>query len=127
MSDYFTASTLTSELSIVRTYVYGMAFIGIVAWIYRAFLYNLFNKKLEYTVTCVNNFKNDIIEIGLKPTGGPLAYEAGQFAFVDYEGAYKNEPHPFTISNHPSDGNLRFTVKALGDYIADLQTSLEEG
>ena len=33
--------TLTSELPIVRTYVYGMALIGIAAWFYKAFLYNL--------------------------------------------------------------------------------------
>ena len=123
----FNVSTLTSELPIVRTYVYGMAFIGIIAWIYRAFLYNIFNKKLDYTVTSVNNFENDITEIVLKHADKQLAFNAGQFAFVAYDGANNNEPHPFTISNHPSDGFLRFTVKALGDYTADLQTSLKEG
>jgi predicted ferric reductase len=104
-----------------------MALIGIIAWIYRAFLYNFFNKKLDYTVASVNNFENDITEIELKPVNAQLAFEAGQFAFVEYDGANINEQHPFTISNHPSNGNLRFTVKALGDYTADLQTSLKEG
>lgn len=120
-------STLTSELPIVRTYVYGTAFIGIIAWIYRAFLYNIFNKKLDYTVTTIKHFENDTMEILLKPAIKKLAFEAGQFTFVSYDGINKNEPHPFTISNHPSDDHLRFTVKALGDYTADLQTSLKEG
>ena len=41
--------SLTSELPIVRTYVLIMALIGIIAWFYKAFLYNLFNRKLNYT------------------------------------------------------------------------------
>jgi len=119
--------TLTSELPIVRTYVYGMAFIGIISWFYRAFLYNIFNKKYSYTVASIKRFENDVIEILLKPVNKKLSFEAGQFAFVAYDGMNKKEPHPFTISNHPSDDHLRFTVKALGDYTADLQTSLKEG
>ena len=35
--------------------------------------------------------------------------------------------HPFTISSNPSDENIRFTIKALGDYTANLQTLLKEG
>ncbi len=120
-------STLTSELPIVRTYVYGMALIGIIAWIYRAFLYNIFNKKLTYTVNSIKRFENDVMEILLKPSKKKLAFDAGQFSFVSYEGINKNEPHPFTISNHSSDDHLRLTVKALGDYTADLQTSLKDG
>ena len=123
----FNVPTLTSELPIVRTYVYGMAFIGIIAWFYRAFLYNIFNKKLDYTVTTVKHFENDTMEILLKPAFKKLVFEAGQFVFVAYDGINKNESHPFTISNHPSDDHLQFTVKALGDYTADLQASLKEG
>lgn len=119
--------TLTSQLPIVRTYVYLMAAIGIIAWFYRAFLYNLFNKKLSYTVEKVKHFENDITEFILKPAGKKLAFEAGQFAFVSLQDKNLKEPHPFTISSHPSEESLRFTVKALGDYTSDLQTSLDEG
>jgi len=119
--------TLTSELPIVRIYVFGMALLGIVAWFYRAFLYNLFNKKLNYTVDSIKRFDDDIIEISLKADKKQLVYQAGQFTFVSFKGINRQEPHPFTISSHPSDENLRLTVKALGDYTADLQTSLKEG
>ncbi len=119
--------TLTSQLPIVRTYVYLMALIGIVAWFYRAFLYNIFNKKLNYDVVAIKRFKNDMMEILLKPLNKKLVFEAGQFAFISFENINKNEPHPFTISGYSSDDNLRLTVKALGDYTADLQTSLKEG
>ncbi len=123
----FNVPTLTSELPMVRAYVYGMAFIGIIAWFYRAFLYNIFNKKLGYTVTSVKHFENDTMEIALQADNKKLKFEAGQFSFVSYDGINKKEPHPFTISNHPSDDYMRFTVKALGDYTADLQTSLKVG
>ncbi|MGH1365463.1 MAG: ferredoxin reductase family protein [Calditrichia bacterium] len=124
----FFVPTLTSELPIVRSYVYGMALIGIASWFYKAFLYNLLNKKLDYTVDTIKRFKNDVVEITLKPiTNTRLAFAAGQFAFVAYDGLNNKEPHPFTISNHPDEDHLRFTVKALGDYTADLQTKLKEG
>lgn len=123
----FNVPTLTSELPIVRVYVYGMAFIGIGAWFYKAFLYNFFNKKLKYKVDSIKHFENDITEIELVAENKRLSFEAGQFAFVSLEGMNKQEQHPFTISNHPSEDNLRFTVKSLGDYTSDLQTLLVEG
>ncbi len=119
--------TLTSELPIVRGYVYGMALIGIAAWFYKAFLYNLFNRKLKYSVDSIKRFGNDISEIVLKPDKKNLTFQAGQFAFVSFKGINRQEAHPFTISNHPSDNGLRFTIKALGDYTSNLQTSLNEG
>ena len=122
----FFVPTLISNLPIVRIYVYGMALVGIIAWFYRAFLYNVFNKKLNYTVDTIKRFENDVMEILLKPSKKKLTFEAGQFAFASFDGINKNEPHPYTISNHFSDDHLRFTVKALGDYTADLQTSLNE-
>lgn len=119
--------TLTSQLPIVRSYVYGMALIGILSWFYKAFLYNLFNKKLKYTVDSVKHFNNDTTELTLIPEGKKLDFHAGQFTFVSFEGLNNNEAHPFTISNHPSDPNLRLTIKSLGDYTADLQSSLKSG
>ncbi len=119
--------TLTSQLPLVRTYVYGMALIGIIAWIYKAFLYNIFNKKLDYSVSSVKHFENDTTEIQLIPVNKNLAFEAGQFSFVSFEGMNKNEAHPYTISNHPSEDYLRLTIRALGDYTADLQSSLIKG
>lgn len=122
----FYVPTLTSQLPIVRSYVYGMALIGVIAWFYRAFLYNIFNKKLNYSVSSVKHFDNDITEIHLSPKKNKLAFDAGQFTFLSFNELYKNETHPFTISSHPSEENLRITIKALGDYTADLQSSLNE-
>ena len=108
--------SLIKELPLTRVYVFGMAIIGIGAWIYRAFLYGLFNKKLDYTVTSVNEMGNRITEIYLQNKSKALQYNAGQFAFFTFPEISKKEQHPFTISSHPLNDKLRITVKNLGDY-----------
>jgi predicted ferric reductase len=119
--------TLISQLPIVRTYVFGMAFIGIACWIYRAFLYDLFVKKLDYTVESVKNFGDQVVEATLKPVSEKLIFKAGQFAFFRFDETGSKEAHPFTISSHPDDDNLRISVKALGDYTSNLQKNLKAG
>jgi predicted ferric reductase len=119
--------TLTSELPIVRTYVYGMAIIGIISWIYTVFLYRLFNRRLSYVVTSTKRFDNDVIEISLKATDQQLQYKPGQFAFFSFDGIGTKEVHPFTLSSNPKEDHLRITVKALGDYTSQLQTTLKQG
>lgn len=108
--------SLIKELPLTRVYVFGMAAIGIGAWFYKAFLYGLFNKKLDYTIASVNDLGNRIIEIHLKNKGKALQFNAGQFAFFTFPALSKKEQHPFTISSHPLSDILRLTVKDLGDY-----------
>jgi predicted ferric reductase len=119
--------SLIKELPITRVYVFGMAAIGISAWIYRAFLYRLFNKQLDYTVSSVQNLGQGIAEIKLKPDGDNLIFRAGQFAFFTFPTLSKREQHPFTISSHPYQDGLRITVKGLGDYTDDFSTKIKEG
>lgn len=109
-------NSLIKELPLVRTYVFGMSIIGFGAWFYRVFLYGLFNKKLNYEISSVVNLTNGITEIMLKTKEPPLSFKAGQFAFFTFPSLSKREQHPFTISSHPSNDELRITVKGLGDY-----------
>lgn len=121
-------SSLIKELPITRVYVFGMAFIGIGAWFYRAFLFALFNKKLDYTVNTIKDLGNGITEITLLPKKDPLGFKAGQFAFFTFPSISKWEQHPFTISSHPHDKeHLRITIKGLGDYTNGLANKLNKG
>lgn len=119
--------SLIQELPITRIYVFGMATLGIVSWVYRAFLYGLFNKKLSYTVQKISDLGFGMSEIQLAPTGNTLSYEAGQFAFFRFPALSKKEQHPFTISNSPNDAGVRVTVKSLGDYTGELGQKLNVG
>lgn len=109
-------NSLIKELPITRIYVFGMAFAGAIAWFYRAFLYNLFNKKFNYTISGIKELGQGITEIKLKTTSENLIFKAGQFAFFTFPSLSKKEQHPYTISSHPYDDGIRITVKNLGDY-----------
>jgi len=122
-----TVKSLISELPITRVYVFGMALVGISAWVYRAFLFNLFNKKLEYKVSEVINKSNGIVEITMKPQETSLKFLAGQFAFFNFPSVSKTEQHPFTISSHPDKENIRITVKNLGDYTKNFDEKVQVG
>jgi len=119
--------SLIKELPITRVYVFGMSFIGVAAWIYKAFLFNLFNKKLPYRVKSFKILTNDIVEIEMEHTTNKLNYIAGQFAFFTFPSISKREQHPFTLSSHPHDDFLRLTIKALGDYTSKLVSDLKIG
>jgi len=47
--------------------------------------------------------------------------------FLSFDGKDLAEPHPFTINNHRTDSDLRFSIKALGDHTSRLQTELNDG
>ena len=119
--------SLIKELPLVRIYVFGMAIIGVGAWFYKVFLYGIFNKKLDYVVSSVNNLGNCITEIYLKATGTKLKFKAGQFAFFTFPSLSKREQHPFTISSHPLNDEIRVTIKGLGDYTNKIAENLKEG
>ena len=119
--------SLIKELPITKVYVFGMAFIGIVAWVYRAFLFNIFNKKLEYKIVDIKDLGHQITEILMKPVKKELNYLAGQFAFFKLPALSTQEQHPFTISSHPYNETLRVTVKGLGDYTDKVGSKVNVG
>ena len=120
--------TLTAELPLVRAYVLGMVAIGVASWFYRAFLSVMLTRKIPYLVVAITHFDNDTSELTLQPiTEKTLNYRPGQFAFFSIADLGSREAHPFTLSSHPANPNLRITVKALGDYSAKLQNKLEVG
>jgi len=119
--------SLIKELPITRVYVFGMAFMGIAAWFYRAFLFGIFNKKLEYEIVGKLDKGAGITEFVMKPVSRGLSFLAGQFAFFKFPAMSNKEQHPFTISSHPYSDNLRVTVKDLGDYTKDMHSKLNIG
>ena len=123
----FMVFSLIKELPITRVYVFGMSILGIAAWIYRAFLYNLFNKKLDYSISDIRSLDKTTAELILKPSTVALNFTAGQFAFFTFPAISKKEQHPFTISSHPSEKDLRLTIKGLGDYTDDIADKLKAG
>ena len=66
--------------------------------------------------------------MSLKPRGRKPGFAAGQFAFVSFPGVRGlGEPHPFTVNCSPGEDNLRFAIKASGDWTRRLNANLEPG
>ncbi len=100
--------------------------LGVLAYVYKL-LPDRMRPSKTYTVDTVTKVE-DTTSITLKPSGKPLNYKAGQFAFVTFESNGLSERHPFTISKAPSDdGNLRFTIATLGDYTYRLNKTVQSG
>ena len=119
--------SFASALPLVRIWVYGVAALGLLAYVFRETLEPTLLQRHRYTVGEPRHVAPDVLEVPLTPTADPIDYRAGQFAFVRLEGGPTREQHPFTISAAPSDGALRFSIKASGDYTRALQTHLSAG
>lgn len=119
--------SLIKELPITRIYVFGMAFIGVAAWFYKAFLYPFFNKKLKYSISEIRDLASDTTELTISSWSDDLKFKAGQFAFFTFPSIHRKEQHPFTISSHPHEEDLRITIKGLGDYTQNLSSKLIVG
>lgn len=119
--------TLISHLPLVRTYVFGMAILGVFSWVYRAFLFRLLRPRLTYRTTAVNRFGGGAVDLRMAPDGERLEHDAGQFAFFSFEGFSGSESHPFTIASAPEDKELRIVVRSNGDFTDELVEKVEVG
>ncbi len=79
-----------------------------------------------YLVSQVQAVAKDVVELDLRPLAQPIDAMPGQFVMLslgscgDFQGC--EEAHPFTISGVDSAGQLRLSIKALGDCTRHMQS-----
>lgn len=82
-------------------------------------------RRYQGRVQSVKQHPGDVLEVTCQ-LPKQWQHQPGQFAFITFdrfEGA-----HPFTVNSASrGDGQVRFAIKALGDYTTRLQTELEVG
>jgi predicted ferric reductase len=110
----------------LRVYVYGVAALGLLAWIYRELLFARFGPFRALTVGSACSVGADVTEVTLASDAGPYPRKAGQFAFLSLAAGPSPEQHPFTISSDPR-ADVRFSIKASGDFTDQLGPALPEG
>ena len=122
------AHPIVLALPLERTWLYSVAAIGLLAYAYRELAERFVRERHRYLVVQSNRVAGDVREIGLSPVASPIRHRAGQFAFVRFAAGPSAEQHPFTLSAAPqADGDLRYSVKASGDWTAALQHHLAVG
>ena len=101
--------------------------VGATSYLY-AVLIAKTRKTNPHVVEGVRKLNGTAAEIVLKPQGEKLAFKAGQFIFVRFEGDRTlAEPHPFTITSAPHEDCLRLAVRASGDWTQYLYDHLKPG
>jgi len=108
-------TTYVKSSSLLIVYVYGIAAVGLLAWLYRELAFPSFGPLRTYEVAAAQPREGGITEVTLAGTSQKLARTAGQFAVVSFAHGPTREQHPFTISSS-AEQPIRFSIKASGDY-----------
>ncbi|QTF92142.1 ferredoxin reductase family protein, partial [Halomonas sp. BM-2019] len=99
----------------------GIAGLGAIAW--RKGLAP--GRRHPYRVEAVVPLARGVVELVLRPEGGGIRHEAGQFVYLspldETLSAGRAEEHPYTLASSPSDSRLRIGIKDLGDASHALQ------
>lgn len=102
--------------------------IGILSVIYSIFFYEKVSFKYKYKVKKLDVVANGTLEITGAAMGRDIEFKPGQFAFIKIlDKECKFLSHPFTISQAPKQGEIQFTIKALGDDTRNLIDKLKVG
>lgn len=111
-----------SQDYILRYYILVWGAIGLAAGAYRSWLSGFFNKDFYYQIADIKRLNQAVVELDLEPTGRLMEFQAGQFAFLRFKSArLSSESHPFSMASTPQEKNIKFVIKALGDYTGQLE------
>lgn len=125
---YFLIEKPYGNLSPLALYISGFCVAGLLGYLYQVVVQPLLNKGRVYLIAKRSQLAGGVVELTLQPTDKAISHKAGQFAFLSLNKKGKDETHPFTISSAPSEsGELRFSIKALGDYTQTLLPHLSDG
>jgi predicted ferric reductase len=102
--------------------------VGGAAYLYAVFIAKAVKKTYRYVAEAISKLNGTTVQITLRPQGEKLAFTAGQFIFVHFEGdRVLAEPHPFTVSSAPQEDHFRLSVKVSGDWTQYLYDHLKPG
>jgi predicted ferric reductase len=101
--------------------------VGLAFFVHKELIARFFARGHDYCVRAIRPVDHDLVEITLKPLCRPIRFVPGQFATVFLEAKDGWHRHPFTIASGPTETDIRFTIKALGDYTSQLRELIEPG
>lgn len=102
-------------------YMLLLAEIGFISFLIRS-VFDFLIHRYRYTVAEVISVTPAVTELVLKPTGIPMNYTPGQFAYLRLKSKVVDaEPHPYSFTTANNGPYIRFAIKNLGDYTASLK------
>ncbi|MFW5894994.1 MAG: ferric reductase-like transmembrane domain-containing protein [Bacillota bacterium] len=123
---FFISSYSLLSLTPLGIWMMLMVLAGTLSSVYMILIYRLSAFNHKGSVKRVETVAEGVVEIEVELTA-PYPFKTGQFTFIKIEKApFNGVPHPFTISG-AGEGNLYFTIKALGDFTEALAENLKAG
>ncbi len=108
-------------------YILLFCVLGLICYVITLLPFRVLAGRHNYRVTAIDN-NAGATSMTLQPTAKGLRHKAGQFCFIGVQKSGMTESHPFSVSCAPRNSReLRFTIKALGDYSAKLGTRVQLG
>ncbi len=101
---------------------------GISSAMYIVFLYGRTAFRYLYKVSSVRSISKNVTEITGTAKDKDLNFRPGQFTFLkSIKMSDKFPSHPFTMSDAPTNGEITFTIKNLGDHTSKLINGIKTG
>ena len=116
---FYTASKPYDNASAWGWYFAAFMLTGLVAYAARVFVRDTIVQGSDYTIVSTEH-QGNLTRIELEPNSEPISFVPGQFAFIRIAVKGMSEPHPFSIASAPSEHNLTFYIRHLGDWSARL-------
>ena len=118
-------SSDTSRDMFLRYYMLLWIIVGLVAFVYRTLMNNIFVRRYPYKVLSVTHEQGNVVGITLEPIEKKMDYKPGQFVFIRFLFTTKegiiHEAHPFSIASSPNEDTVRLYIKSLGDFTSSLK------
>jgi len=106
---------------LIRTYLNALLTIGVVCYIYRTLLPNIFVRRYLYTIQKAETKGIGVVEVTLRPVTRALHFRAGQFVYISFgNDALSREWHPFSISSPDIGSDFTLDIRSLGAYTETL-------
>lgn len=106
----------------LRSYMIGLLALAALCYLYYTVFGQLLVERYHYRIRSSQQITAGVTEVCLQRDSSlAMVFIPGQFVFLSFKDApVSAEAHPFSIASSNRDGELRFVVKALGDYTANL-------
>lgn len=107
----------------LRTWFVLLGIAGSLAFLYRVLFFRRFGPRYRYRVEQIETRAGNAYDLILRPEQRRMIYDPGTFAFISVpdQPRFPTELHPFSISSSPVNRDLRFSIRAVGDYTRQLQ------
>lgn len=116
---FFVTGSRVLQIPVLAGYLGLLSATALGLFAYR-FVFKSLKPRRRYKVSTIKDL-GGAWELVLTPTARGIEHIAGQFAFLTFiSPALPQQTHPFTIASAPSEKSLRFTIKNLGDFTAQL-------